>query len=722
MGLFGFDSIGDMFDGGGAGQSGSTFSTEGSVFDRSPTYDSDGNRENNYVDPDYYRQGLDPNYNKDEDLSFIDRLSNTNENRAQEQQNHIDQIVASNPNYHYENNMIVEKNDDGQITKVVRNYNTQPLTADEIGGGGDDSSSGGSGSTTSSENPLTPEKILEYAKTAGIVESNEEIEEMMKDPEAFLKARNMTVQDLVTLVDPNAEGTVLDPNNPKYQLGDDPDMDVFTVDDVSTVDDVPDKPDDITYDVSTTADLLGTDATTVNAVTGEVTDDMLVNLDELEIDVADVAAGNSALGNALDDYASIDLSTMIDTSTVAGKLLADKLTKEGKSFVDAKASLLWQMETIAGEFKDGDGNPRIPAWAQGIAREVNRSIAFGDITGTAATAALSNAIMEATIGVADKESQFFQTLTIENLDNKQEAIINKAKVLSNMEIANLDARQAALVNNAKAFLEIDLKNLTNEQQAEVINTQAMTDALFKDQAAINAQRLFTAETRADFEKYYDDLIIRVALHNSEQINLIKRFNAGEINDNTEFRATMEDSRQRFYAETQYNIDKAIAEWKQTVEVQNKKMMYEALSEDIKNMLDITQEGQNQLWDRTDSLLDYIFKAVDNEAARDALILQAQIAASSKKGSSSSGFWNFAGQIGAAAITASDERLKENIKFKGVVGGFNTYTWDWNEEAKRIGADKYPAYGVLAQELQKTNPEAVSRDKDGYLKVNYGIRK
>jgi len=680
MGLFGFDSIKDMFDGGGAGGSGANYST-GSHAE--------------------YRA------NNPDDKTAL--------STAEQQAIKAAAVDISPPSA----NML----GDGTWDDRTEYEKSQALAGGDRGGssGGGGSSSGGSGSTTVEENPLSPDKILEYAKKAGIVESNEEIEEMMNDPEAFLKARNMTVQDLVTLVDPNAEGTVLDPNNPNYQLGDDPDMDVFTVDDVSTVDDVPDKPDDITYDVSTTADLLGTDATTVNAATGEVTDDMLVNLDELEIDVADIAAGNGALGNALDDYASIDISTMIDTSTVAGKLLADKLTKEGKSFVDAKASLLWQMETIAAEFKDGDGNPRIPAWAQGIAREVNRSIAFGDITGTAATAALSNAIMEATIGVADKESQFFQTLTVKNLDNKQEAIINKAKVLANMEIANLDARQVALVNNAKAFLEIDLKNLTNEQQAEVINTQSMVDALFKDQAAINAQRLFTAETRADFEKYYDELGVRVALHNSEQINLIKRFNAGEINDNTEFRATMEDSRQRFYSEMQYNIDKAVAEWKQTVEVQNKKMMYEALSEDIKNMLDITQEGQNQLWDRTDSLLDYIFKAVDNEAARDALILQAQIAASAKSGSSSSGFWNFAGQIGAALIT-SDERLKENIKFKGVVGGFNTYTWDWTEEAKRIGADKYPAYGVLAQELQKTNPEAVSRDKDGYLKVNYGIRK
>ena len=43
MSIFGFTDIKDMFDGGGAGKPGSTYSTEGSIFD------SDG--ENNYVDP-----------------------------------------------------------------------------------------------------------------------------------------------------------------------------------------------------------------------------------------------------------------------------------------------------------------------------------------------------------------------------------------------------------------------------------------------------------------------------------------------------------------------------------------------------------------------------------------------------------------------------------------------------------------------------------------------
>tara|TARA_R110000803_G_scaffold94415_2_gene162062 strand:- start:4733 stop:5722 length:990 start_codon:yes stop_codon:yes gene_type:complete len=43
MGLFGFDSVKDMFDGGGAGKSGSTYSTEGSSLDRDGV--------NNYQDP-----------------------------------------------------------------------------------------------------------------------------------------------------------------------------------------------------------------------------------------------------------------------------------------------------------------------------------------------------------------------------------------------------------------------------------------------------------------------------------------------------------------------------------------------------------------------------------------------------------------------------------------------------------------------------------------------
>jgi len=69
---------------------------------------------------------------------------------------------------------------------------------------------------------------------------------------------------------------------------------------------------------------------------------------------------------------------------------------------------------------------------------------------------------------------------------------------------------------------------------------------------------------------------------------------------------------------------------------------------------------------------------------------------------------------------SDERMKEDIKFVGKEKGHNIYTWNWKDEAKQMGWDKFPAIGVLAQEVMKYMPEAVMEDENGYYRVNYGV--
>ena len=68
---------------------------------------------------------------------------------------------------------------------------------------------------------------------------------------------------------------------------------------------------------------------------------------------------------------------------------------------------------------------------------------------------------------------------------------------------------------------------------------------------------------------------------------------------------------------------------------------------------------------------------------------------------------------------SDERLKENIKKIGKSkNGHNLYTWDWNDRAKELGVNS-PTTGVIAQEIIKYMPEAVTKHADGYYMVNYG---
>ena len=429
MSIFGFDSFTDMFDGGGKGGSGDQFY---------------GGSNKDYVASGGTNTG-------GEDNSFVDRVVNTARN-----ENNLDYEPPEPPIFQDDDN-------DGGGTQITTSL---PSASSEEEQGGN-----------------TAEDIIAMAQEAGIIQNNDDLEAMIADPQGFLESRGMTMSDLLTLLNPDAPGTTLDPDNPNYALDGDLSYDPETVGETATINN-PGTGTPTFYNASTVTNLMGGDSTTVNAATTTVTDNMLVDPDDVQIDVAGIAAGGGVLGNALNDFASQDISQVIDTSTVAGKLLADKLG-EG-NYTDAKATVLGQMKIISGEFKDADGNPKIPPWAQGLSREVSRMMAFKGVSGTAAVATMSNALMEATLGVAEKDAAFFQTLTIKNLDNRQQQIINKANVLAQFEVANLDARQTALVNNAKAFLQIDLANLANEQQAEVINTQSMVSAVNRRSALIAA--------------------------------------------------------------------------------------------------------------------------------------------------------------------------------------------------------------------------------------------
>ena len=79
----------------------------------------------------------------------------------------------------------------------------------------------------------------------------------------------------------------------------------------------------------------------------------------------------------------------------------------------------------------------------------------------------------------------------------------------------------------------------------------------------------------------------------------------------------------------------------------------------------------------------------------------------------------AGQGLAALGSMSDARLKTDIVKIGHENGINIYRWNWNETARRIGADATPNVGVIAQELREIRPDLVHETQSGYLAVNYG---
>ena len=347
----------------------------------------------------------------------------------------------------------------------------------------------------------------------------------------------------------------------------------------------------------------------MTAAQGDASNSLIDPSQVPQVDTKGIATGVNAdgtineVGKALSKYAAVDMSNIIDTSTVSGKLLAQQLG-DG-NYVDSKATLQGQLEILQNQFVDPTtGEPKIPSWAAATARNVSKIAAFKGMSGTAATAAMSQALLEASIPIAQADSQFFQTLTLQNLDNRQQSVINTANTLAKFEQTNVDNRMAAAIQNSKNLLDMDMSNLSNEQQSRVINNAARVQSILEDTKAQNAERLFTAQDQTDRDKFYDSLNTQIKQYNSSQ-NL----------DAQKFNATMADSRDKFEKEMQYNIDIANAKWRQEVQLQEDQQEFEAQTTDVKNMTDLSVNQLNQVWDRSDALLDYAWKSSESDIDR-----------------------------------------------------------------------------------------------------------
>jgi hypothetical protein len=75
---------------------------------------------------------------------------------------------------------------------------------------------------------------------------------------------------------------------------------------------------------------------------------------------------------------------------------------------------------------------------------------------------------------------------------------------------------------------------------------------------------------------------------------------------------------------------------------------------------------------------------------------------------------------APVLAASDVNLKDAItKISSLSDKIGLYRWKWNDKAKSLGIDT-PEFGVLAQEVEKVMPEAVSTAPNGFKQVRYDM--
>lgn len=455
-------------------------------------------------------------------------------------------------------------------------------------------------------NPAIPNQI-NVADYGGQVATNPSLGMTLDNPETT-QNESMFLQDQAasSQMTGNEAGTTIDPNNPAYQNSE---ITAEATTGLAAQGQAPTEQQANGYDAQT----ISQDVQDGVAAEGQLSDGAVISDNDVQLDTEAIGNGETATGQALSDAAYQDITHVLDTSNPLEKALADQLGKFG--YIDSKATVQGQLASLQEQFVDANGNPKIPAWAAGTARNVAKIATFSGMTGTAATAAMAQAIMEASIPVATSDAQFFQTVTLQNLSNEQESTINRANVLAKMDMMNLDNRMAAAVQNSKNFLDMDLANLSNEQQTAVLNTQQRFQALLEDGKQENASRLFEAESQNDFDKFYAELGSQMEQFNVGQQNSMEMFNSDQVNSIASLNANLANQRDQFYANMQYNVDLANARWRQEVTATEDAQAFEAAATDVQNMLDISQEQLAQLWDRSDSLLDYVWKSSENAADR-----------------------------------------------------------------------------------------------------------
>lgn len=527
-----------------------------------------------------------------------------------------------------------------------------PTTADGLVGDANAASSGSyqslTGNTPAGTFIGTGSSVAANADYVGGVDVANQAADILRDPSGFLGSEG-TLSDQVTTIDPNDPNATLNPND--YNMDVDGLQASAAQGATAQAGQITKPTSANTYEAVTTGTQIDTLNETSEAATREFAPEAEVEVDTL--DIRGLATGVNEdgsvneVGQALNNVRTQNFSKIVDTTTVSGQLLAERLG-EG-NYTDAKTQINWWLSELSKDFVDeATGQPKIPAYAAGALRGVERMIAFKGVTGTAAVAAVASATMESILPIAESNSNFFRTLTVKNMDAENTQILNTANILSKMNLADMDTRTSVAIQNAKNFMTYDMQNLDNEQQMAVIRYQGKQNSILEDAKQQNVARQFGADAENKLDMFYDELGSEIERFNVAARNNMTQFNVGEDNSMDKFNTTLQNDREKFYLNFQKDVDESIAKWRQTVTIANNQTVNEAAATDVKNIVDITTEQMNQMWDRSNNLLDYAWKESENEKNRRTQVQIAKINYDAKVAASQDNSSPFGKIVGAVA--------------------------------------------------------------------------
>jgi hypothetical protein len=217
--------------------------------------------------------------------------------------------------------------------------------------------------------------------------------------------------------------------------------------------------------------------------------------------------------------------------------------------------------------------------------------------------------------IALENSRAANTINLQNLNNRQAITMSEAAALSQLDMANLSNRQQAAVQNAQNFLQVDMANLSNQQQVEMFSAQQRQQALFTDQAAVNAAKQFNATSQNQTDQFFANLQTQTAQFNAAQSNAQAQFNAGEGNVITRFNAELMNQRDQFNAQNRLVIDQNNAQWRREIATADTAAINRANEINAAAVLDISDTAYNNLWQYYSDSMEFSWQSAENERDR-----------------------------------------------------------------------------------------------------------
>ena len=345
----------------------------------------------------------------------------------------------------------------------------------------------------------------------------------------------------------------------------------------------------------------------------------------------------------------------VDMTGVQAGPSAGAIATAATDQLDPRATTQYQLGQLMSSLQSGGP---MPPWAAPAVRKIGSVMqARGLGSSSMAGAAMTQALMESGVAIAQQDANKYATIQLQNLNNKQQTALANAATFAAMDKANLNARMQAAVTNAQSLLSVDLKNLDNEQKSSTLTYSALVQGMFKDAAEENARKQFNAKNQLQVEEFFAELGAQVDTANANRVAAMRQFNTSEVNAMSQFNANMVDSRDKFNAQMKFAVDQSNVVWRREINTTNTALQNETNRINAQNAFNMSQNALNNLWQSYRDNASWNFQKSENAKQREHDIgtLAMQFANSEKlysqaqKDELASGIGNFLASWAASAL-------------------------------------------------------------------------